>query len=696
MTPEKVSPDVVVPSPLLRRKNIDDIKLRQLADSILSIATQKAEAEKNSEVDPNDGLLEPPVVRPGKKPGTFEMVAGERRWRAMRMNKAKAMSVFVRDLSDAQVIEMQLIENGQREDFHPLDEAEGLRRLHKDFGYSIEDLITKLGKNERYVRSRLILASQLCPEARDAFGAGLIDERTALALARVPVTELQRKATEEVLTGGEWLGQGNKRLPMNGSRAVEHVKQHFMLTLAKSPFPRADAQLVPEAGSCTPCPKRTGAQAALFEDVLGTKADHDLCTDPVCYKKKAQAFKALETKKASEKGLPALPDAEAAKVFSYGQIKTDAKYIDLEAKCFDDPQQRTWKQILGKNAKPVIAFNPDNHHKHSLMAKEDLKSALDAAGVKLRTTSTAIVDSTAKQKEREETRLKNRARQLALERAAVVVVSKGEKEEWPKPLWRHVLEREITSSSPDAKVFVVTRRALVDGKVSQSNAVDALRASLDKMTAAEMRGLYFELLVMSGSSWDNETFVGALDVCGVDWKGILKAATSEVRAGAKAKAKEKAAKAAKPKAAAKAANDTDEEEEEEEHEEEEDLDELLEDRTCRVCKCTNDKPCETQTGPNLIEACEWVKVEEGEEPVCSACMFIIEEAVEALRKRPLERASLEDELAKEHGYELVTVTAALEDAVRRNVLAQDGTMIAVPKKKGRSKKTEPETETADA
>ena len=658
-------------STVFRRKHKDDAKLRELAASIMSLAKQKAANEGHDKVDLCDGILEPAIVRPGKKPGRHELVAGDRRTSAMELLKGTEMLVIVRDLTDAQVLELQLVENGQRADFHPLEEAEAICKLHSEHGYSVEDLMTKLGKNERFIRARLTLASQLCPEARDAFEAGLFDERVALALARVPVTELQRQATKDVLEGGEWLGDGGKRAPMNARQAIAHVKQRFMLTLAKSPFPKGDADLIPEAGTCTACPKRTGAQAALFEDLLVTKADADLCTDPGCYKTKADAAKQREVAKVKEKGGTTLSDEEAAKVFTYGVLRTDAKYLDISAKCYDDKQQRTWKQILGKHVKPVVTFNPMTSHRVELIAKADVKQALADAGVKIRTTSSALPDTDQQKKDREETRLKTKARELALDRAAAIFETKGEKEDWPAKLWRYVAERETSRSSPDAKVNVVRRRGLVEGKISSANALDAIGVYIAKATGAQLRGLFFELLILSSASWDSETFLNACELCACDWKGLLKQATKEVRDEAKAKAKTKAKSGGAKKA-------KDEEGEEEGDDEAPETGAVAK---CRVCGCTDNAPCLITTEEaGGEEACEWIHVEEGEEPLCSACARIADDAVDILKKKPGARADVVARLAEKVDDNRTLVAGAIADAIAHGRIMVDGEQLAVPKK----------------
>jgi ParB/RepB/Spo0J family partition protein len=108
----------------------------------------------------------------------------------------------VRELSDAQALELQIIENNQREDLHPLEEAEGYEALlkcaHEDGRkYTVDDIVAKIARSRSYVYQKLKLC-ELCDEARKAFYAGTIDFSRAILLARIAGVDLQRKALKEI------------------------------------------------------------------------------------------------------------------------------------------------------------------------------------------------------------------------------------------------------------------------------------------------------------------------------------------------------------------------------------------------------------------------------------------------------------------------------------------------------------------
>ena len=104
------------------------------------------------------GILQPILVRRvPERPNEFEIVAGERRWRAAQLAKLHEVPVLIRDLSDAQSLELAIVENVQRQDLTPLEEAEGYRRLIDEFEHTQEDLARTLGKSRSHIANTLRL-----------------------------------------------------------------------------------------------------------------------------------------------------------------------------------------------------------------------------------------------------------------------------------------------------------------------------------------------------------------------------------------------------------------------------------------------------------------------------------------------------------------------------------------------------------
>jgi len=237
------------------------------------------------------GVLEPLLARPTAG-GGHELVFGARRLRAALKAKLPKVPVMVRTISDERVLEIQIVENSQRSDIHPLEEAEGYERLQSKYGRSVVEIADRVGKTRAHVYARMKLLA-LSPEGRKAFYDGTLSPSTALILARVSPPHVQKEALIA-------LKQGNRDGdPMGARQALELVTRRFMLRLAGAPFDRGDKDLVPKAGACSTCPKRTGNQPELFADVKSK----DLCTDPGCWDEKLKAGVLAKAETLKSKGV---------------------------------------------------------------------------------------------------------------------------------------------------------------------------------------------------------------------------------------------------------------------------------------------------------------------------------------------------------------------------------------------------------
>ena len=135
--------DLLAPSPLQPRRHFDEATLNELAASI---------AEK--------GVLQPLLVRPDPhNAGRFEIIAGERRWRASQRAQVHEVPVHITNLTDAEVLEVALIENLQRQDLTAVEEARGYKRLLVDFGHTQERVAEVVGKSRAHVANTLRLLS---------------------------------------------------------------------------------------------------------------------------------------------------------------------------------------------------------------------------------------------------------------------------------------------------------------------------------------------------------------------------------------------------------------------------------------------------------------------------------------------------------------------------------------------------------
>lgn len=255
------------------------------------------------------GILQPILVRPVKPtandPQHFEIVAGERRFRAAILAELPLVPVLVRALSDAEAAEIQLLENVQREDPHPLEEAEGYQLLMLNHGYDADQLAERVHKSRAYIYGRLKLCA-LSLEAREAFLDDKVSASTALLIARIPTFGLQNKALAEILAP-----QHNGE-PMSYRQAATVIAQRYTLDLSIAPFDVKDAKLLADAGNCTKCSKRTGNQPEIYADAKSA----NVCTDPNCFAEKKAAHYQRLIVIANKTKLPILEGADANSVRS--------------------------------------------------------------------------------------------------------------------------------------------------------------------------------------------------------------------------------------------------------------------------------------------------------------------------------------------------------------------------------------------
>jgi len=140
-----------------------------------------------------NGIMQPIIVRASsKQAGKYEIVAGERRWRAAQMTQLEAVPVIIRDIPDKQALELALVENIQRQDLSPLEEANGYQRLIEEFEYTQEELASTIGKSRSHIANLLRLLS-LPEEIKDMLERGELTMGHARALIGVPgAVELAR------------------------------------------------------------------------------------------------------------------------------------------------------------------------------------------------------------------------------------------------------------------------------------------------------------------------------------------------------------------------------------------------------------------------------------------------------------------------------------------------------------------------
>ncbi len=161
-----ISIDHIVPNHLQPRTTSSDVTLAQLADSIRQV-----------------GVLQPVVVRP-QIDGNYELIAGERRWRAAKLAGLTSVPAVVRNIQDSQALELALVENLQREDLAPLERAAAYKHYLDTFGGTIEELAQRLSESRANISNYLRLLN-LRPEVCYLLGTGELGMGQARALAAI-------------------------------------------------------------------------------------------------------------------------------------------------------------------------------------------------------------------------------------------------------------------------------------------------------------------------------------------------------------------------------------------------------------------------------------------------------------------------------------------------------------------------------
>jgi ParB family transcriptional regulator, chromosome partitioning protein len=306
-------------SPTNPRRRFDEHSLNELAESF------KAQ-----------GILQPLLVR-AIDTSLYEIVAGARRYRAAKLAALEQVPVRVVSLSDAACVEAQLVENIQREGVHPLEEAFAFHALLHTEGlqYDINSLAVKAGKSPSFIATRLKLV-ELLPSIGEALLADQIGVGHALEIAKLPQDQ-QQKAFDAAFRM-VWNGAIQSRVIFPLRDFTAWIEQNILLSLDSVPFDKADTTLVPEAGSCAECPKRTGFNTLLF----GEMSHRDQCTDAACMNNKVGRY--VERQLEAKPKLVQISTAYGGRV--EGSVLPRSRYIALRL------AKSKGKQPLSPNEKP--------------------------------------------------------------------------------------------------------------------------------------------------------------------------------------------------------------------------------------------------------------------------------------------------------------------------------------------------------
>ncbi len=215
----------IIPNPLQPRKYFDDKKIEELAASI---------REK--------GVLQPLLVV--RKNGKYELISGERRFRAAKLADLREIPVMVRELQPVETLELAIIENVQREDLDPIEEASAYQELIDRFGYTQEDVARKIGRDRTTVTNMLRIL-KLPLKVKQALQAGELTMGHARALLGIPEIEKQLYFVDRIIQEG-WsvreleLRVASKRVLAPSRRKIKQVQ----------PLPLAIVRIIDELRRC--------------------------------------------------------------------------------------------------------------------------------------------------------------------------------------------------------------------------------------------------------------------------------------------------------------------------------------------------------------------------------------------------------------------------------------------------------------
>lgn len=270
------------------------------------------------------------------------IISGHRRTKAAIELGMDTVPVIYIKTDNNRAAEAAIIENIQREDLEPLDEAYAMKDIQANRKLTVAELSLRCGKSEAYVYRRLRLL-ELPDLAKKALKTGELSLQGAVILLRIQQKELLKQAAKYLFTG--------PRAP--DLRDIQDCVDSYTNQLSKAPFSIKDAELFKKAGACTNCPKRSSTQVRLFDDV--EKKDH--CLDATCWREKVKRSADGDERvlvAAGAKVVKPIPAGAHKQHDGSVTLGYSSPVVDLHASCDGDFKRRTYKNLLGKD------FNPKN------------------------------------------------------------------------------------------------------------------------------------------------------------------------------------------------------------------------------------------------------------------------------------------------------------------------------------------------
>ena len=545
---ESIPVQQIIPNPHNPRKLIDSAGLLELAESIRQVGVLQPVV-----VRPTDGrffiepgtmngaprwfVLDRTKVLPGKtydgqildfaseadaeasRP-RFELVAGERRWRAAQEAGLAAIPAIVRDLTDVQAAELAIVENLLRSDVTAFEEAMGFRRLIDMGAHTADSLAAKLGKSRSHVFSRLRLC-KLTTTVRQAIEEGKIEASTAELLSKFDTEALQTEALKEVLDSGSVWVEEEDRYPIP-FRLAKKVLEDFYPSLAPAPWPlRLDDFL---GGSCKACPKRSGNMP---DAPAGTKGPN-VCTDRHCFRDRLKIVRQRKLEILLAAGTPTLSALEEhdqafeqyfgpERSFGYGSAWVDGAAICYEAK----KDGSTWQTVLaGLDVAPITLVSPEGKTIEAYPAKEAKATAATAK----RLHSSAI--EAAEPKDRAAVIEENRKTRFLEAELAQAVVTEASAMNLKEFLVRYIVH--TGERAYHAQKYL---------KAQMGEDAKAQHVYLRDLSVPQLQGVLVAMEITAGDHWNGYSAEIWAERLEMDVKSLTKASLAAYKEQAKAKSK---------------------------------------------------------------------------------------------------------------------------------------------------------------
>jgi ParB family transcriptional regulator, chromosome partitioning protein len=505
--PKQIDRSNIVGNPFNPRRSADDEKQVEL---------QKSIKEK--------GLLNDVTVRKLKS-GKFEIVAGHRRFLAFTtVFPDRLVPCKVVELTDEQAREVSIIENIQREDLSPIDEAKSYADLMKGTPNTIEDVASKCGKRSSYIHMRLLLLG-LGKEGIKALEDGKLPLTAANLLARIPEAQDRETAVKTIL---KEIARGANVTAVD---VKEFIAENFECKLSSAPWPKDKVLEGTEIVACAGCANNTSNQEGLPGIPQDDKKEFR-CTLSSCFKKKVAAWSKLIQDQAKKNGAKIATGKEAT------QILHTHEYVKLDDEWYRD--NRTWRKLLkGKDYEVTVAIRPEDGRSFE-MVRRDVAEKL-AAG-----TDRTNPSSTSNAERQERKRLKAKREQSV---AGMGVVATKMEEMAGKISDRTAIaligflsKRAFDHIGSNMARIIAKRRGLVAKKTDFGwNYSGALDNWYKNATTAQQWGLMMEALSAEGVEFNSDEELKKT-------LSFFKVKLSDVKVEEKPKA---AAKEKKPKKAKK-------------------------------------------------------------------------------------------------------------------------------------------------